>query len=39
MTVSFYAQFVSLGAETEIFLENEVNTMTADALAPCVART
>ena len=27
------------GAGLEIFMENYVNTMTADPLAPCVART
>ena len=28
----------SCGAETVIFLENMVNTMATDALAPCVTR-
>ena len=38
-TILFSPQYVnSSGAETRILHENEVNTLAADALAPCVAR-
>ena len=33
-----YIIFNLYGAETEIFWDHWVNTITADALAPCVAR-